>query len=72
MHRKNNIVRKIALYASRAWAKEKLSVIADDYHCKSLSSINNAIKVIHEKCESDRRFAQNLKKCEAIFLNKDS
>lgn len=62
---KGNEARKIAIYGSRVWAKEKLSVIAEYYHCQSHASVSNAVKNIKMKIEQDAKFGNELQK---IFM----
>ena len=59
---KGNEARKIAIYGSRVWAKEKNSVIAAHYHCQSGSSVCNAVNSVNEKIKLDVQFANEIKK----------
>jgi putative transposase len=63
-----NDARKIAIYGSRVWAKEKLSVIADYYYCQSHSSVSNAVKSIKKQIEHDSKFGDKIKKIHKMLL----
>ena len=67
-HGKGNEARKIAIYGSRVWAKEKLSMIADYYHCQNHSSISKAVKNIQVKIECEVKFADKIKKIHALLF----
>ena len=68
-HDKGNEARKIAIYGSRVWAKEKLSVIANYYHCQNHSSVSKAVKNIQVKIEREVKFADKIKKIRAMLLS---
>lgn len=51
-----NEPRKIAIYGSRVWALEKLSVIAETYNCCNHSSISNTVKEIEMQERNDKKF----------------
>ena len=68
LYGKGNEARKIAIYGSRVWAKEKLSVIADYYHCQSHSSVSNAVKSIKKQIEHDSKFSDKIKKIHTMLL----
>ena len=55
MRGKMNEPRKIAIYGSRVWASEKLSNIAELYHCRNHSSISNTVKQIDERMKKNRK-----------------
>lgn len=69
-HDKGNEARKIAIYGSRVWAKEKLSKIADYYHCQNHSSISKTVKNIQVKIEREVKFADKIKKIRALLFEK--
>ncbi len=68
LYKKGNEARKTAIYGSRVWAKEKLSVIADFYHCQSHSSVSNAVKSIKVKIEHDAKFRDEINKIYSTLL----
>ncbi len=68
LYGKGNEARKIAIYGSRVWAKEKLSAIADYYHCQSHSSVSNAVKSIKKQIEHDAKFGDKIKKIHKMLL----
>ncbi len=62
---KENMARKIAIYACRKWASEKISVIAKYYQCNSHANISNIVSEIDKKLKLDEKLAtliENLKK----------
>ena len=70
---KGNEARKIAIYGSRIWAKEKNSIIADHYHyhCQTHSSVSNIVNEINEKIKVDAKFAGEIKRLRKRLLNEN-
>ena len=61
-HDKGNEARKIAIYESRRWAKEKLSVIANYYDCQNHSVVSKVVKGVQIRMESDVKFMNKIKR----------
>ncbi|MES2203844.1 MAG: transposase [Pseudomonadota bacterium] len=59
---KENIARKVAIYGCRVWSKEKLSIIAVRFDCKSHANISNVVSRINERIKADVSFASMIKK----------
>lgn len=57
-----NDARKIAIYACRTWASEKLSVIADRYQCRSHSNISNVVTEIKNRLLREEKLIIIVKK----------
>jgi chromosomal replication initiation ATPase DnaA len=70
-HVKGNEARKIAIYGSRVWAKEKNSIIADHYHCRSHSNVSNVVKEINEKIKVDTKFSDEIKRLRKRLLSEN-
>ena len=63
-----NDFRKMGMYACRMWGSEKLSKIAESYHCNSHGNVANAVTDIKKRLLSDRKLAMKLRELRIVIL----
>jgi REP element-mobilizing transposase RayT len=63
-----NDSRKIAIYACRVWGSEKLSIIAERYHCTH-TNISNIVREIGQRILVDKRLALVIEQLRKLIFN---